>query len=93
MTGEERIDFKALREEMREGFRDVTAALGRLAERVDSLEGTRDRQAGADEAREKLLVGSRSAFMWKIGITVSVLATAAGILVNLLTRLIEKGTL
>ena len=69
---------------MLSGFRDMTAALTVVGNRVDSLERTRDKEEGAEEAREK----GRSAFMWKVGLIVSAVTTLAVIVANAVFHLI-----
>jgi hypothetical protein len=84
VTSEERLDFKELRAEMREGFRDVKDALNGLTGRVDSLEATRDRAVGAQEAVAKRQDHTRTVSMWRTGLIVSVLTTGCVILADVI---------
>ncbi len=95
MTGEERLDFKNLREEMRGGFHDVTVALGLLIGRVDSLEKTRDINDGRDKQRREDLAAQevardkgRDRFMWKVGLIVSAVTTSAIVLAPVILHFI-----
>lgn len=87
MTGPEKEDFRALREEMREGFGTLNDKLDRAIDRIDSLEATRDRQEGAAKERDD----GRRAFVWKVGLIVGLVSVIAGPIANaLLERLIPS---
>lgn len=87
MTGPEKEDFRALRDEMREGFSTLNGKLDRAIDRIDSLEATRDRQEGAAKERDD----GRRAFVWKVGLIVGLVSVIAGPIANaLLARLIPS---
>jgi len=75
VTHAELENFRLLREEQREGFREVKEAIGDLGCRVSSLELTR----AADEAirTDRRLSAKRmeTERRWRIGVTAGVLAS------------------
>ncbi len=88
MNGREQADFVTLRREMREGFDRVGADLNRVAERIDSLEATRDREAGAREIIAKAADRAMTRSMWRVGLIVSVLTSIAVTAASLVTYII-----
>lgn len=62
MTSDERYSFDELRKEMGRGFESVLGEIKKLADRVDSLEQTRDIQTGMQRERER--VRARNATWW-----------------------------
>ena len=91
MTGEERLDFKEMRQEMRDGFRDLTAAVNLVANRVSALEMYRAHEEGALSARaeertaaEKSLERGRQMFMWRVGLLVTAIFFAVSVTFKLL---------
>jgi hypothetical protein len=87
VTGPEREDFRELRAEMREGFRDINLGIKEVSIRVGSLELTRAESLGAAEIRDGLKATATSERRWRIGISVSVaLAIVFGV-ANLIVNL------
>jgi hypothetical protein len=91
LTGEERLDFKEMRQEMRDGFRDVTAAVTLVGNRVSALEMYRAHEEGALSARaeertaaEKSLERGRQMFMWRVGLLVTAIFFAVSVTFKLL---------
>jgi hypothetical protein len=91
LTGEERLDFKEMRQEMRDCFRDVAAAVTLVANRVSALEMYRAHEEGALYARaeertaaEKSLERRRQMFMWRVGLLVTAIFFAASVTFKLL---------
>ena len=86
MTGPEREDFRELREEMREGFRDIKEAVAAIAEKVHSLEISR----AADEAvrNDRRIAASRvmSEKRWRIGLALGVGSSALLGVVNFIVE-------
>lgn len=82
MTGPEREDFRELRNEMREGFRDVKAAVEGLTDRVSSLEITRAADMAVREDRRTAHARIDAERRWRIGLTLGVLSSVGVGVVN-----------
>jgi len=84
MTGPERSELHALREDIRDFREEVNDKLDRLGERTASLEKTRDRAEGAADANQRSAERITQERRWRIGLVAGVLASVGIGLLNFL---------
>ncbi|MGA0060617.1 MAG: hypothetical protein ACO3RU_13620 [Planctomycetota bacterium] len=82
MTGAEREDFRELRQEMRDGFKEVTSLVATVAKRVNTLEN----RALAEDAVAKDVDRRKIDQRWRLSLLVGVAASIFVSLLNFLTR-------
>ncbi len=83
MTGPEREEFRALRDEIRDGFEKLEEKMDVIGTRVHSLELTRAEHQGGWEAEQRNQVRVIAERRWRIGLLVSVVVTAGIGILNL----------
>jgi len=84
VTGPERSELHALREDIRDFREEVNGKLDKIGGRVHSLELTRSREEGNADAEQRNTVRVTSERRWRIGLIVGVGASAALGLLNFL---------
>jgi len=84
MTGPERSELHALREDIRDFREEVNGKLDKLGERTASLEKSRDRGEGAADSQQRSTERTTQERRWRIGLVAGVLASVGIGLLNFL---------
>ena len=84
MTGPERSELHALREDIRDFREEINDKLDRLGDRTASLEKTRDRAEGAADSQQRSAERVTQERRWRVGLVAGVLASVGIGLLNFL---------